>query len=141
MPPSAPDDPVLQVQSVDSLLASGAVEFVGHAEHADAVFAPAVVEYLPNSQSVHAAAPVCSLYVPATHCVHVPPSAPDDPVLQEQFCSAAEACSDQERTGHAMHVASDVAASDCEYVSESHDTQDDDPLTALYFPAAHGTQV
>ena len=62
-------------------------------------------------------------------------------MLHEQLCSPAEACSDQERAGHCMHVFCDVAASDCEYVFESHDTQDDDPLTDLYFPAAHGTQV
>jgi len=92
-------------------------------------------------QSVHVAAPVCTLYVPATHSVHVPPSGPDDPVLQEQLCTPAEACSDQERAGHCMHVSCDVAASDCEYVFCSHDTQGDEPLTVLYFPAAHGTQV
>jgi len=73
--------------------------------------------------------------------VHVSPSAPVAPVLQEQFCSAAEPDSDQDRSGHAMHVALEVAASDCEYVFDSHDTQDDEPLTELYFPAAHGTQV
>jgi len=134
-------EPALHKQSLTTELPMGDVELIGHTEHAEAFVAPGVVEYLPISQSVHVAAPVCTLYVPATHSVHVPPSAPDDPVLQEQLCCAAEACSDQERAGHCMHVSCDVAASDCEYVFCSHDTQGDEPLTVLYFPAAHGTQV
>ena len=40
--------------------------------HVDAVFEPTVPENLPDAQSVHAAFPLLSLYLPATHDVHEP---------------------------------------------------------------------
>ena len=50
--------------------------------------APTAVEYLPATQSVHAALPVAPLYFPETHRVHVPPSGPDEPALQMQAAKA-----------------------------------------------------
>ena len=44
--------------------------------HADAVDAPAVAEYVPRGQLVHASEPVPLLYFPATHAAHAPPFAP-----------------------------------------------------------------
>jgi len=43
-PPLAPEKPVLQEQSICSLLASGPLEFVGHSWHTSEV-APTNVEY------------------------------------------------------------------------------------------------
>ncbi len=48
----------------------------GQATHVELAEAPTEVEYLPATQSVQAAVPVDSLYFPATHAVHVPPSGP-----------------------------------------------------------------
>jgi hypothetical protein len=48
----------------------------GQATHVELAEAPIEVEYVPAPQSVQAAVPVDSLYFPATHAVHVPPSGP-----------------------------------------------------------------
>ena len=100
VPPLGPVDPALQEQFVAWLLAPGALESVGHAAHVEAVVAPDAVEYVPFSQLVHAAAPVCSLYVPATHSEHEPPSDPDDPALHEQFVAWMLARGEVELSGH-----------------------------------------
>ena len=72
VPPLGPDEPALQVQSACSSLAAGALECGGHVWHTSDV-APTVVEYLPSKQSVHKAAPVATLYFPATQFEHEPP--------------------------------------------------------------------
>ena len=59
-PPSDPDEPALQMQSVCSLLASGALDLVGHDWHTSDV-APVTVEYSPSRQLVHSVGPVTSL--------------------------------------------------------------------------------
>jgi hypothetical protein len=45
--------------------------------------APVAAEYVPVPQSVQSADPVDALYLPATHAVHVPPSGPENPALQD----------------------------------------------------------
>ena len=39
---------------------------------------------LPLSQTEHSELPTLSLYLPATHAVHVPPLGPEKPALQMQ---------------------------------------------------------
>jgi hypothetical protein len=53
------------------------LEFDGQARHVELLEAPTVVEYAPAPQSVHTADPFVTLYFPATHAVHAPPSGPE----------------------------------------------------------------
>ena len=79
------------VQSVGSSLPVGEVELAGQAKQKELEFAPAIVEYVPAEQSLHADAPVTFAYLPApqtthasgpasglywpgTHSAHVPPA-------------------------------------------------------------------
>jgi len=74
-PPSGPEDPALHKQSVCSSLASGAIVRNGHSWHTLEI-APIAMEYWAVSQLVHTAAPVATLYFPATHNAQKLPSAP-----------------------------------------------------------------
>ncbi len=49
-----------------------APELAGQVAHPAAAVTAAVVEYVPDPQSVHAAEPGTLLYFPATHAVHKP---------------------------------------------------------------------
>ena len=79
-PPFGPDDPALQVHTV---LDAAELELAGHAIQVDETVAPTVTEYVPLEQSKQAVDPLTSLYLPATHAVHVPPFAPVYPALHE----------------------------------------------------------
>jgi hypothetical protein len=67
------------------VLDAAELELVGHATQVDETVAPTVTEYVPLEQSKQAADPLTSLYLPATHAVHVPPFAPVYPELQVQL--------------------------------------------------------
>ena len=81
-PPLDPDEPALQVHTAKAELPAGESEYVGQVEHVASDVAPIAAEYLPDPQLRHEAAPVTALYLPATHCVHVPPSGPVEPTSQ-----------------------------------------------------------
>jgi len=82
--PLGPVDPILQVQSVCWSLLAGESEWDRQFWHTF-VAAAIVAEYWPCRQLVHAAVPASVLYFPATHAVHVPPSAPVYPALHLQL--------------------------------------------------------
>ena len=84
-PPSDPDEPALQTQSVFSSLAAGPLELDGHPWHT-LVVALTSVENLPAMQLVQSAFPDAILYFPATHPVHGPPSDPDEPAGHGAVC-------------------------------------------------------
>jgi hypothetical protein len=75
--------PALQVQLVEAALPAGELEFDGQALHVELAEAPAAIEYVPAPQSVHRAAPVNAVYLPASHAVHMSPGDEVDPLLQE----------------------------------------------------------
>ena len=77
------------MQFVISMLAPGEWEFIGHPMHCDA--------------------PVNTLYVPAPHGAHVPPSGPEYPALHLQASNAELPVSESAFAGHSTHVALDVA--------------------------------
>jgi len=66
--------------------------------------APIAVEYWPVSQLVHTAAPVETLYFPATHGVQMLPLAPVNPALQMQAVRSPLASGAFDCDGHAWHT-------------------------------------
>jgi hypothetical protein len=88
------------MQSVCSLLPSGALEFAEHSWHTLYV-APINVEYVSVMHFVHKAGPDAILYLPATHSTHTPPFGPVDPALQMQSVCSLLASGAFERGVHA----------------------------------------
>ena len=76
------------MQSVNAGLPAIDKVSAGHCAQVDASISPVPVEYLPASQSEQATEPFTSLYVPAAHGEHEPPSGPVYPKLQLQFVMA-----------------------------------------------------
>ena len=108
-PPSDPVDPALQVQFVKAALPAGDFDFDGQTRHVEFAEDPTAVEYVPASQSVQVAVPVNTLYFPATHAAHWPPSDPVDPALQVQFVKAELPAGELEFDGQSLHVMLDEA--------------------------------
>jgi hypothetical protein len=50
------------------------------AVHDASAVCPVEIPYLPSPQAMQSPLPASDLYLPATHCVQLPPAAPDDPV-------------------------------------------------------------
>jgi hypothetical protein len=118
VPPSGPEKPTLHVQAARAELEIGELELVGHPIQVVATVAPTVVENVPAPQSVHATLPVAVLYLPATQAVHVPPSGPVYPALQEELIQAALdvlAIGEVVPAGHATHEALDVFPAPARY--------------------------
>ena len=67
--------------------------------HVELLEAPTVAEYAPAPQSVHTADPFVTLYFPATHAVHAPPSGPEYPALQVQLAKTELPAGDMEFVG------------------------------------------
>lgn len=104
--------------------------------HVDAVVAAVAVEYLPGIHPVQSALPVYVLYLPATHCVHVPPSGPEEPALQMQFVETPLPANEYEFVGQSPHV-SDAAPTVVEYFPTPQSVQTTVPVDVLYLPATH----
>jgi len=64
------------VQEAAVGLEAGEFELGGHPVQTLDTVAPATTEYVPATQSEHAALPVAILYFPAAHALHVPPLGP-----------------------------------------------------------------
>ena len=111
MPPDNAN-PTLQVQLAATVLPAGELEFAGHARQVAADVAPAVVEYVPAPQLVHATEPVVVLYVPVTQAVHGPPLGPVKPMLQVQLVFALQPLHDApELTGQSIQESKSGAPS------------------------------
>ena len=70
------------------MLAAGEFLPTRQPTHVVTAVAPAVAEYFPVEQSVHAALPVVFLYLPAAHAEHTPPFGPVYPIVH-----CADVCS------------------------------------------------
>ena len=90
---------------------------------------------------MHADAPVKSLYVPAMHGAHVPPSGPEYPALHLQAVNAALCPGEVAFPGQVIHVESDVAPTVEEYVPAEQLLHAPTPGEFLYCPAKHGVHV
>ncbi len=141
VPPFAPVNPALQVQEAISVLETGAFEFKGHAEHVDKTLAPTAAEYDAVPQSVHAALPALVLYLPATHAVRLPPSAPVNPALQVQAVMTVLETGAFAFEGHARQVDTLLAPTTAEYVAIPQSVHVALPALVLYFPATQAEHV
>ena len=103
------------------MLALGEFEYAGHPMHWDG--------------------PIDTLYVPAMHGAHVPPSGPEFPVLHLQAANAVLCSFELALSGHGRHVDTDVAPTVAEYFCASQLLHAPAPAETLYCPAKHGVQV
>jgi hypothetical protein len=103
--------------------------------HVELAEAPTAVEYIPPPQVEQAADPANTLYVPATHAAHEPPSGPVDPTLQVQLVTAELRAGELEFDGQLLHVELPEAA--VEYVPAAQSEQAADPVNVLFFPTTH----
>ena len=92
-------------------------------------------------QSMHWDAPVKSLYFPAMHGVHVPPSGPECPALHLQAANAVLCSSELALSGHGRHVETDVAPTVAEYSPAKQLLHAPAPGEFLYCPATHAVHV
>jgi hypothetical protein len=90
----------------------------------------ALAELEPSGHVKHVLAPTVE-YVPAPHCVHRPPFAPEEPALQVHAASAELALGELELAGHARHVAAAVALTAVEYVFAAQTRHADEPVKIL----------
>jgi hypothetical protein len=122
------------VQAVAAVLEIGELALAGHAVHA---LAPGAPENFPASQAAHDAFPVAILYVPARHCVQLPPFAPEKPALQVHAASAELEMGELEPSGHCKHI----LAPDVEYVPAPQFIHEVVPVPLVNFPATHSVHV
>jgi hypothetical protein len=108
-----------------------------------ATVAPVVVRYLPAPQSVHATAPVTTLYFPVEQAVQGPPFAPVNPTLQIQATEATLPPGDTESDGQLVQVPTPVAPTTEEYElapQSMHVLAIAAPTVVEYLPAPQSTQ-
>lgn len=73
-------------------------EFDGQGRQVLSAVAPTVAEYLPATQSVHAALPATGLYFPAAHKVH-DPTGPVEPAVHSEDTQLLDPALESEFTG------------------------------------------
>jgi hypothetical protein len=130
------------VQLAKAGLSTGELEFDGQAMHVELAEAPPVVEYVPALQFVQTADPVDSLYFPASHGAHVPPSGPEYPALHLQAANAGlPVVGVLARAGHVRHVVLELAPPATEYVPAKQSLHATAPTESLYFPATHAAHA
>ena len=89
-------------------------------------------------QLVHAALPITSLYLPATHASHGPPLDPTQPMLHRHLVIASLPATELEFDTHCRHTFELSAATAVEYRPLAQSVHAAVPGTVLYLPAAHG---
>jgi hypothetical protein len=137
-PPLDPVNPGLHTQSFFSSLPGGAIEFSGHCSHMSLV-APTKVEYQSAGQIEHAAGPVATLNVPATHKVHaVVPPPPVLPALHVQSTGLSLAAGALVFAGQSVQ-SPPTEPSTVEYLFSAHDRQAEEPVTDLNLPRTHAS--
>eukprot|EP00961_Rhodomonas_salina_P299072 3938625-Rhodomonas_salina.1 len=118
----------------------GVADTLIHAGLPNCPDAPVSVRYVSTGHETHSDDPGVSLYLPEAHGKHGPPSSPVNPALQIQ--PSTEALPGLEcvwLNGHGVHVVSDRAPSEAEYVPAGHSAQSSSPIWSLNVPAAQAT--
>ena len=100
--------------------------------HVDEDTAPMPDEYLPPWHKMQGNEPFTSLYDPAAHAVHVPPSEPVWPILQAQLVTSKLPRPEFASAGHAMQAAFEVSPVPGEYVPSLQRVHAAEPLKLLY---------
>ena len=134
--------PALQSMQVLVVEAPQAVEYlpVSQLRHVVNTEAPTVVEYLPLLQSVQAWFPCVSLYFPASHAIHVPPSGPVYPTTHRQLVLRLLPLREKEFGEQDTHVVLEIAPGVPEYVLAAQAKQElskEAPVVVRYLPAPH----
>ena len=101
----------------------------------------AVGEWENVGHPLHCNGPGNTLYVPAPHGAHVPPSGPEYPALHLQAANAALCSFELALSGHVRHVEFDVAPTVEEYFPAKQLLHAPAPEEFLYCPAKHGVHV
>ena len=119
-PPSGPKEPgaQLRAQRADDTLPGGDV--------------------FPAGQAWQDAEPRASLYLPDSHIWQSPPSGPENPSSHKQLVCTELPWGAVEPAGHARQRRMEDDAKE-EYVPFGHCRHDEDPFSALYFPAGQDT--
>ena len=116
MPPLAPVNPALQMQSVEALLPTGACEPEGQSWQPPSDDAASALEYLPLAQSVHEPGPTALLCFPAGQAAQLPPAGPVYPALHSQSVPCELPVKARHNTQHPAN-ASEIAQVHICYVS------------------------
>jgi len=93
--------------------------------------ADAVVLYKSTPQNVQARGPAVSLYDPAAHAPHAPPSGPVCPTLQVQLVGAGAPLGECEFAGQEAHVLSAVRPTAAEYFPSPQSVHLTEPIAFL----------
>ncbi len=141
VPPFGPVYPALQTQAVTTVLRLGELEFAGHVKQFVTAEAPVEVEYLPAAQLVHPTLPLVSLYVPAPHGEHGPPSGPEYPALHVHAKDEELIAGELEFRGHTPQLDAAEAPTVLECVPDPQLVHSALPLAILYVPATHAEHV
>ena len=136
-PPAEMVYPALHVHAVCAVLMAGDELKSGQLLHVAFVDAPVAPEYVPAPQSVHRAAPVPALYLPAAQGEQVPPSGPVCPMMHLQAPRALPPAADELLVGQVVHTPDPVAAMMVEYVPAPQFSHKAEPVIGLYVPATH----
>jgi hypothetical protein len=104
-----PAEPVYPASQAHSVSPAAELELAGQASQVSSDMAPIVVEKVPALHSEHSELPLFSLYVPAPHVVHAPPSGPEVPAMQMQSDKKLEPWALSEFAGHALQVPCETA--------------------------------
>jgi hypothetical protein len=123
------------------VLSPGELEFAGHVKQLVTAEAPVEAEYLPAAQLVHPALPLVSLYVPATHGEHGPPSGPEYPALHVHAKDEELIAGELEFRGHTPQLDAAEAPTVLECVPDPQLVHAALPLAILYVPATHAEHV
>ena len=137
MPPFGPVYPALHVHAACAVLTAGDELLVGQVLHVPELVAAPAAEYVFVPQSVHTAAPVTALYLPAAQGEQVPPSGPVNPTLHVQAPIALPPDPDELLDGQLVHTPDPVAPGVVEYVPAPQSVHTAVPVEPLYLPAKH----
>jgi hypothetical protein len=133
-------EPAYPASQAHAVLPAAEEELAGQDSQVFSDRAPVAVEKVPALHSEHAALPLASLYLLASHAVHAPPCGPEVPAMQAQSTKRLEPAALVVFAGHALQVSCDMALDAVEYVSAPHSAHAALPGSDWYFPASQTAQ-
>jgi len=143
IPPLAPAEPALHLQSFEASLPPGDNELDGQEVHMLEDVAPEPAKNVPTEQSRQANDAELPWYLPGEHSTHVPPPplAPAEPALHLQSFEASLPGGDNELDGQEVQKLEDDAPEPAQNVPAEQSRQADDAELPWYLPGEHDTHV